>query len=165
MPGILDIRAIGRTNGGRNRELQHLSRQDLLELLVGQLRENDELRAAVESRDHDARERSELIDHLKERLDLKDERISGLRDEISSKDEQAGRLMAKLDDKDAQIARLKDRLDDKDAKLERLKRRLDDKDRIIAGLVDVTGVDPTAVAIIEACNRAGEAAGGEERHE
>lgn len=143
MPSIRDIRTAGRGGSGRNRELQRLSRQDLLELLVGQMREGDEPRDAMEQKDRDLRDQGELVAHLKERLDLKDERIGCLREQLG--------------DKDAQIAHLRDRLDDKDAQMAKLKRRLDEKDSLIARIVATGDLDPTAVAIFEACQHAREA--------
>lgn len=144
---LLGIRNTHASGKDHSKELQRLSRQDLLELLVSQLREGDELRLAVERLEHDIQERDGLVERLKARLDLKDEKIATLRD--------------RLDDKDAKIAHLKDRLDDKDATLGRLKRRLDTKDDLIARVAEAGGVDPMAIGICEAQQRSGEATGGE----
>lgn len=149
MLGIRDMLASGK---GRNKELQHLSRQDLLELLVQQLHESDELRIAIEQKERDIEEQADLIARLKERLDLKDEKIDGLKDRLEGKDDQ--------------IARLTARLDDKDGMLERLKRRLDAKDVLIARVVEASGIDPMAIELFEAQQRSGDATeDGGDRHE
>ena len=70
------------------KEFQKLRRMDLLELLLDQIRENDQLSTSV----------AELTD-LSERLKAK----------LNDKDAQIERLKAKLDDKDAQIERLEER--------------------------------------------------------
>ena len=92
--------------GTAGKELQKLKRQDLLELLVDQMRENDQLRVAQ------AQAESAVV----------------------ALDEQVDRLKAKLDDKDVQLGRLKAKLDDKDAFIDRLKAKLDDKDRLLEEL-------------------------------
>ena len=70
---------------GTEKELQRLRRVDLLELLLDEIRQNDENTAELE-------QLRELTDRLKGRLDDKDAQIE--------------RLKAKLDQKDAEIARL-----------------------------------------------------------
>jgi chromosome segregation ATPase len=141
--GIRDIRMSGRGDKGRNKELQHLSRQDLLELLVGQLRENDELRATIELRERSIEEKDDLIERLKERLDFKDEKIDGLNGRIGDRDEQ--------------ISHLKDRLDNKDSLLQKLKHRLDAKDDLISRIAEMGGIDPLAIDLHEARQRSEEA--------
>ena len=71
-----------------DKELHKLRRVDLLELLLEQIRENEEQGAKVA-------ELSDLTERLKNKLDQKDEQIE--------------RLKLKLDQKDAQIAELEQR--------------------------------------------------------
>lgn len=71
------------------KEFQKLRRVDLLELLVDQVRENEELTASVT-------DLKDLSERLKAKLDQKDAQIE--------------RLKGRLDMKDAQIAELKSRL-------------------------------------------------------
>ena len=88
------VRTTRDTKGGNaskssaEKEFQKLRRMDLLELLLDQIRENEQLSASV----------TELTD-LSERLKAK----------LDDKDAQIERLKAKLDDKDAQIDRLDER--------------------------------------------------------
>ena len=103
-----------KAEGAQPRELQRLKRQDLLELLLEQMREADGLSADVAERDMRIRELEGLAERLKDRLDLKDEQIAHLKEKLDLKDEQMAHLRAKLDDKDALIAKLKGRLDLKD---------------------------------------------------
>ena len=85
-------------------ELQRLKRQDLLELLLEQMRDNDALRAVIAEHEATIDELTALTDRLKGKLDDKDLSLDHLK--------------SKLDDKDDFIARLKGRLDDKDVVLE-----------------------------------------------
>ena len=117
--------AKGSKNGN---ELKKLRRQDLLELLVGQMREADALRATIAERDITITELNALVDRLKDKLDLKDEQLENLKSRLDGKDVQIDRLKDRLNDKDAQMARLYPKLDDKDVTIERLKKRLDSKD-------------------------------------
>ena len=100
---------------GQGRELSKLKRQDLLELLLDQMHESDDLRAALAEQRAQILELTNLAERLKDKLDLKDEQIEHLKEKLNLKDEQRDHLTAKLDDKDALIARLKKRLDIKDA--------------------------------------------------
>ena len=79
--------ATAKTGPRSDKELQKLRRLDLLELLIDQIRENEE-QAAELARLH------ELDARLKEKLDDKDAQIE--------------RLKVKLDNKDAEIERLHD---------------------------------------------------------
>lgn len=94
----------GKGSSNPSKELQKLKRQDLLELLLEQMRENDELRIAAAENRATIAELTALSDRLKDKLNNKDATID--------------RLKAKLDGKDVSIARFKDKLDDKDALLE-----------------------------------------------
>jgi len=98
----------------RARELQRLRRQDLLELLLEQMREGDALAADVAERDLSIAGLEGLAERLKDKLDLKDEQIAHLKEKLDLKDEQMAHLRAKLDDKDVLIEKLKGRLDLKD---------------------------------------------------
>lgn len=93
---MLGFRNIGKSAGkgaqDAGKELQKLKRQDLLELLLEQMREADRLRGELAA------------------SQAQNEDLVAL----------SGRLKAKLDDKDAQIDHLKGRLDDKDAALQQL---------------------------------------------
>ena len=94
----------GKGSSNPNKELQKLKRQDILELLLEQMRENDELRIAAAENRATIAELTALSDRLKDKLNDKDALID--------------RLKARLDGKDASIARFKAKLDDKDALLE-----------------------------------------------
>ena len=110
--------------GNSGGELKRLRRQDLLELLVGQMKEADALRADIEKRDKTIDDLNHLTDRLKDKLDLKDIQIDHLKERLDGKDVQIGRLTKKLDDKDAQIDHLKERLDGKDVRIEQLEMRV-----------------------------------------
>ena len=93
---MLSFRHIGKSAGKRandsGKELQKLTRQELLSLLLDQTRE---------------------VDRLRDELVL----AQNATNELNAF---AERLKAKLDDKDAQISHLKARLDDKDVALQQL---------------------------------------------
>lgn len=93
---MLGFRHIGKSAGKRakesGKELQKLTRQDLLSLLLDQTRE---------------------VDRLRDEAVLAQNEINGLK-------AFGERLKAKLDDKDAQLDHLKARLDDKDVALQQL---------------------------------------------
>lgn len=118
---MIALRNKGTSNASQARELQKLKRQDLLELLLEQMRENDNLSLELERRRVALEGLDATLERLKAKLDLKDAQIE--------------RLKGRLDDKDLQVARFKAKLNDKDAQIERLKGRLDHKDRMIAGLM------------------------------
>ena len=147
MNTVLGIRDI-RMGKGQNKDLQRLNRQDLLELLVGQMHEGDELRAIIEKKELEAEAQEELVNRLKEKLDLKDEQIE--------------RLKGKLDDKDLQMERLKSKLNEKDVVINRLKKRLDAKDRLIARVIDNKELDKSYIELFEARQRAQENDGGDQ---
>lgn len=134
MLSIHDIRHSGNKANSQHKDLQRLNRQDLLELLVGQMHEGDSLRATIARKDRRIEEHLSLIDRLKEKLNLKDEQIEHLKEKLDLKDEQIDHLKGKLNLKDVQIEHLKGKLDDKDATFEKLKARLDAKDSLIARL-------------------------------
>ena len=73
---------------GSERDLRHLRRIDLLELLLDQIRENEEKATKID-------ELNALVEHLKDRLDEKDVRIE--------------RLLKNVDDRDAEITSLSNR--------------------------------------------------------
>lgn len=105
---------------GRSKELNKLKRQDLLELLIDQMHESDDLRAAIVEQHAQILELTNLSERLKDKLNLKDEQIEHLKEKLDLKDEQRDHLKAKLNDKDALIERLKKRLDIKDAMIAEL---------------------------------------------
>ncbi len=88
------------------KEMHKLSRQDLLQMLLSQVRE---------------------VSRLKES-------VSQLEARAAQQEETIARLKQKLDDKDAQLEKLRGRLDEKDALLEKLGGRLDEKDAAIRTL-------------------------------
>ena len=124
------------------KDLQRLNRYDLLELLVGQMREGDELRLTIANAETEIAELTSLGDRLKDKLDLKDEQIEHLKEKLNLKDEQIGNLKGKLDDKDELI--------------EKLKRRLDAKDALIARLSSGETIEPEVLEVLEARSRAAE---------
>lgn len=85
-------KSAGKSAQSAGKELQKLNRQDLLELLLEQMREADRLRVELAASQAENEELEALADRLK----------------------------AKLDDKDAQLDHLKSRLDDKDVALQQL---------------------------------------------
>ncbi len=66
----------------QGRELHRLKRQDLLELLLEQMRENDALRAAAEEDQATITRLTERSDDLKARLDGKDALLKDIYDNI-----------------------------------------------------------------------------------
>ena len=78
-------------------DLRKLRRVDLLELLVDQIRENNECAASI-------KELTDSITVLKAKVDYKDAQIQHLLSRLEDKDAQVERLMARLDEKDARIA-------------------------------------------------------------
>lgn len=153
MLGIRDIRTSGNKAKGSSKDLQRLNRQDLLELLVGQMREGDELRATIEQKGREIEDLAALGDRLKEKLDLKDEQIEHLKEKLNLKDDQFESLKDKLNLKDAQIEHLKTKLDDKDELIEKLKGRLDAKDLLIVRLSESQHVNLDDLEIFEARER------------
>lgn len=143
MLGNRDNKRGGASKRGGSKELQHLRRQDLLELLVSQMHEADDLRAMLTEREQTIAELEQLTDRLKGKLD--------------AKDEQQENLKTKLDLKDEQISRLKDKLDEKDALIERLKHRLDAKYVLVTHLIDGEVTVEDELAIFEMRERALEA--------
>ena len=117
-----------------SRELQRLKRQDLLELLVAQLKEGERLQAIIADNEATIDELTDLSERLKAKLDDKDAQIERLKGKLNDKDAQIERFKGKLNDKDAQIERFKVKLNDKDAQIERLKARLNEKDETIERL-------------------------------
>lgn len=112
-----------RTKRDPNRDaqtLRKLKRQDLLEVMLDQMRTNDNLNKTNADLIARVIELTELVGRLKAKLD--------------DKDAQLERLKAKLDDKDVQIENLKPKLNDKDEQIEHLKSKLDQKDERIAEL-------------------------------
>ena len=92
MASIFDV-VIGKTPAGdtnkqgkQGGELKRLRRQDLLELLVGQMKEADALRADIEKRDKTIDDLNHLTDRLKDKLDLKDIQIDHLKERLDGKD-------------------------------------------------------------------------------
>lgn len=158
MLGIRDIHMGGNKGNSQSKDLQRLSRQDLLELLVGQMREGDELRSTIELKEREVADLAALGDRLKEKLDLKDEQIEHLKEKLDLKDDQMESLKDKLNLKDAQIEHLKVKLDDKDELIEKLKGRLDVKDLLIARLSESGHVGLDDLEIFEARERAAELA-------
>lgn len=85
-------KSAGKSAQSAGKELQKLKRQDLLELLLEQMREADRLRVELAASQAENEELEALADRLK----------------------------AKLNDKDAQLDHLKARLDDKDVALQQV---------------------------------------------
>ena len=116
---MLSFRHIGKSAGKRandsGKELQKLTRQDLLSLLLDQTRE---------------------VDRLRDELVL----AQNATNELNAF---AERLKAKLDDKDAQISHLKARLDDKDVALQQLFEltRADQAEEASEDIEDVTSAN------------------------
>lgn len=139
MLGFHDLHLGGTKDKSQSKDLQRLNRQDLLELLVAQMREGDELRATIEKKELQVENLSAQVERLKEKLDIKDEQIDNLKE--------------KLDLKDSQMDHLKSRLDDKDGRLKVLKGRLDFKDAVIAHLSEAAHMSLEDLEILEARER------------
>ena len=152
----------GHPDKGHNKDFQRLNRHDLLELLVGQLHEDDQLHATIQRRERKIEDLNSLVERLKGKLDLKDEQIESLKEKLDLKDEQIERLKGKLDDKDLQMERLKSKLNEKDVVINRLKKRLDAKDRLIARVIDNKNLDKSYIELFEARQRAQENDGGDQ---
>ena len=151
MLAIRDMRLGGAKAKGQNKDLQRLSRQDLLELLVGQMHEGDVLRSTIEQNEREIADLNALAERLKEKLDLKDQQIENLKE--------------KLDIKDAQIDHLKKRLDQKDNTIATLKRRLNRKDVLIARLSESSSITADDLEILDAIEHAQEFAEAEAKPE
>ena len=81
-----------RTAADTEKELQRLRRVDLLELLLDEIRQNEQDTAKLE-------ELTELVDRLKAKLDDKDEQIEHLKRRLDEKDQ-------KIADLETRVARL-----------------------------------------------------------
>lgn len=82
-----------RATGTRSdKAFRKLRRQDLLELLLEQMRSSDEQRQLIESQASQIEEQNALIEKLKGRLDEKDAQIEHLKDRLNMKDDQLGEL-------------------------------------------------------------------------
>lgn len=77
-----------RTAADTEKELQRLRRVDLLELLLDEIRQNEQDTAKLE-------ELTELVDRLKAKLDDKDEQIEHLKRRLDGKDQKIAELEAR----------------------------------------------------------------------
>ena len=102
------------------KELHKLRRQDLLQLLVTQSKENLALREELEKTNTDLTQSMDTTERLKGKLNDKDALIE--------------KLKGRLDEKDLQVKTFKERLKEKDIRIDRLKGRLDQKDEQIEAL-------------------------------
>ena len=107
------------------KELQRLSRQDLLQLLLAQSKEVARQRAVIEELKNNAEKDHELIDRLKARLDEKDETIAHLKRRLDAKDETMDKLKADAEKMSGTVEFLRSRLDEKDIALDAARARLD----------------------------------------
>lgn len=78
----------------RTRELQKLRRQDLLELLLDQMREGEALQTALADRERKIEQLTDLSERLKAKLDLKDEQIERLKGRLDLKDAMIAQMIA-----------------------------------------------------------------------
>lgn len=77
----------------RTRELQKLRRQDLLELLLDQMREGEALQTALADRERKIEQLTDLSERLKAKLDLKDEQIERLKGRLDLKDSMIAQMI------------------------------------------------------------------------
>lgn len=94
-----------------DKEFHKLKREDVLRLLLSQVKEAETLRNKLSETEGQLTVAEEGYERLKERLD--------------SKDDQINKLKKRLDDKDAQINKLKGRLENKDDQIRNMKIGLD----------------------------------------
>ena len=104
-----------------DKELHRLKRAELISLLITEIQEVNDLKDAYDESEKECAQLCDDVEHLKQRLEDKDEKFKRLKAKLDEKDkdsaEQFERLKAKLDDKDKQIEHLKQRLDAKDVKI------------------------------------------------
>lgn len=104
-----------------DKELHKLKRAELISLLITEIEEVNELRESYNECESDYAQLYDEVEHLKQRLDDKDDKFKRLKEKLDEKDktssEQLERLKGKLDDKDGQIEHLKQRLHEKDIKI------------------------------------------------
>ena len=102
--GAAPKKGSGSSNSAANVDLRKLRRLDLLELLVDQIRENEDNEKTIE-------ELTDLSERLKAKLDDKDVQIEHLKSRLSDKDVKIEHLKSRLSGKDVQIATLEKHLD------------------------------------------------------
>ncbi len=93
------------------KEFHKLKRQDILRLLLAQVKEAEELRSRLSETEGRLIVAEEGYERLKGRLDDKDTQINRLKERLDSKDAQINKLKGRLDNKDEQIQNMKIALD------------------------------------------------------
>ena len=74
------------------KELHKLKRQDILHLLLLQVREAEQMRQQMAETEEELQAANKTVERLKNRLDEKDEQIERLKDRLNEKDAQLARL-------------------------------------------------------------------------
>ena len=113
-----------------DKDLRKLGKVDLIQLLLTEVQKTAALKEQVAQLEAEVKKLTSTNDHLKERLNDKDETMAGLKEKLNDKDERFAGLKDKLDDKDAQIEHLKRRLDSKDEKIDEYKNLLENKSEV-----------------------------------
>lgn len=94
-----------------DKEFHKLKRQDILRLLLSQVKEAETLRSNLSETEGRLIVAEEGYERLKRRLDSKDAQIDKLKERLDEKDAQIQKLKGRLDDKDDQIRNMKIALD------------------------------------------------------
>ena len=93
-----------------NKELQKLKRQDLLELLLEQMRESDQLEATIEGLNAQITALTDLTDYLKQNLSEKDALVDQLQRRLDLKDKIIAQLLAQGRKLPAELAEMEELL-------------------------------------------------------
>ena len=94
-----------------NKELQKLKRQDLLELLLEQMREGDQLEATIAGLNTQISALTDLTDYLKQGLSEKDALVEQLQRRLELKDRIIAQLLAQGRELPSELAEMEELLD------------------------------------------------------
>ena len=131
------------------KEMHKLSRQDLLQMLLSQVREVSRLKESVSQLEAHAAEQEETFTRLKQKLDDKDAQLDKLMGLLAEKDESIRTLGREIETVKAGLDReneerlegfrmadraMRERLSEKDAFIDELRARLREQEKQIADL-------------------------------
>ena len=94
-----------------NKELQKLKRQDLLELLLEQMREGDQLEATIAGLNTQISALTDLTDYLKQGLSEKEALVEQLQRRLELKDRIIAQLLAQGRELPSELAEMEELLD------------------------------------------------------
>ena len=101
-----------------NKELQKLKRQDLLELLLEQMREGDQLEATIAGLNAQIATLTDLTDYLKQNLSEKETIVDQLQRRLELKDRIIAQLLAQGRKLPAELAEMEEMFSDETAATE-----------------------------------------------